>query len=189
MNYFKNAKFFRCMALALLALTCFVGSNSVNAADGYAQKREMRSVWIATVFNIDWPKANHYGNPDLMKADLIAYFDACKTANLNSVCFQVRPMCDAFYKSSYEPWSSYLVARVAQIPVGIHWLLQCKRRTSAVCALMRGLIPTAIPRHQNSHGLVSHGAMQKMQKHASTYSPMEGSVSLTLPSSGQSTEL
>lgn len=79
MNYFKNAKFFRCMALALLALTCFVGSNSVNAADGYAQKREMRSVWIATVFNIDWPKANHYGNPDLMKADLIAYFDACKT--------------------------------------------------------------------------------------------------------------
>ena len=81
------------------------------------------------------------------------------------------------------------VARVAQIPVGIHWLLQCKRRTSAVCALMRGLIPTAIPRHQNSHGLVSHGAMQKMQKHASTYSPMEGSVSLTLPSSGQSTEL
>lgn len=36
MNYFKNAKFFRCMALALLALTCFVGSNSVNAADGYA---------------------------------------------------------------------------------------------------------------------------------------------------------
>ncbi|MDY3009327.1 MAG: family 10 glycosylhydrolase, partial [Sodaliphilus sp.] len=96
------------MALALLALTCFVGSNSVNAADGYAQKREMRSVWIATVFNIDWPKANHYGNPDLMKADLIAYFDACKTANLNSVCFQVRPMCDAFYKSSYEPWSSYL---------------------------------------------------------------------------------
>ena len=94
--------------MALLALTCFVGSNSVNAADGYAQKREMRSVWIATVFNIDWPKANHYGNPDQMKADLIAYFDACKTANLNSVCFQVRPMCDAFYKSSYEPWSSYL---------------------------------------------------------------------------------
>ena len=43
-----------------------------------------------------------------MKADLIAYFDACKTANLNSVCFQVRPMCDAFYKSKYEPWSSYL---------------------------------------------------------------------------------
>lgn len=25
MNYFKNAKFFRCMALALLALTCFFG--------------------------------------------------------------------------------------------------------------------------------------------------------------------
>ena len=109
MNYFKNAKFFRRMALALLALPCFVGgANSANAADGYAQKREMRSVWIATVFNIDWPKGADYGKPDQMKADLIAYLEACKTANLNSVCFQVRPMCDAFYKSSYEPWSSYL---------------------------------------------------------------------------------
>lgn len=68
----------------------------------------MRSVWIATVFNIDWPKGADYGKPDQMKADLIAYLEACKTANLNSVCFQVRPMCDAFYKSSYEPWSSYL---------------------------------------------------------------------------------
>ena len=84
------------------------GANSANAADGYAQKREMRSVWISTVENIDWPKTVHYGNPDLMKADMIAYLEACKTANLNSVCFQVRPMCDAFYKSSYEPWSSYL---------------------------------------------------------------------------------
>ena len=84
------------------------GANSANAADGYAQKREMRSVWIATVFNIDWPKGADYGKPDQMKADLIAYLEACKTANLNSVCFQVRPMCDAFYKSSYEPWSSYL---------------------------------------------------------------------------------
>ena len=108
MNDFKNAKFFRRMALALLALPCFVGVSSANAADGYAQKREMRSVWISTVYGIDWPKADHYGKPDLMKADLIAYFDACKTANLNSVCFQVRPMCDAFYKSSYEPWSSYM---------------------------------------------------------------------------------
>ena len=96
------------MALALLALPCFAGVSSANAADGYAQKREMRSVWISTVYGIDWPKDAHYGNPDLMKADLIAYFDACKTANLNSVCFQVRPMCDAFYKSSYEPWSSYM---------------------------------------------------------------------------------
>ena len=109
MNYFKNAKFFRRMALALLVLPCFFwGAFSANAVDGYAQKREMRSVWIATVFNIDWPKGADYGKPDQMKADLIAYLEACKTANLNSVCFQVRPMCDAFYKSSYEPWSSYL---------------------------------------------------------------------------------
>ena len=104
MPFFLGVWHWRCWLCPAL----WGGAFSANAADDYAQKREMRSVWIATVFNIDWPKGADYGKPDQMKADLIAYLEACKTANLNSVCFQVRPMCDAFYKSSYEPWSSYL---------------------------------------------------------------------------------
>lgn len=190
MNYFKNAKFFRRMALALLVLPCFVGGAfSANAADGYAQKREMRSVWIATVFNIDWPKANHYGNPDLMKADLIAYFDACKTANLNSVCFQVRPMCDAFYKSSYEPWSSYLSGSRGTDPGWDPLAFAVQEAHKRGLRIDAWVNPYRYSKTPEQPWLVSHGAMQKMQKHASTYSPMEGSVSLTLPSSGQSTEL
>ena len=36
--------------------------------------------------------------------------DSVKAANANTVYFQVRGRCDAMYKSSYEPWSSDLVA-------------------------------------------------------------------------------
>ncbi|MDO4972155.1 MAG: hypothetical protein Q4E41_08700 [Bacteroidales bacterium] len=29
---------------------------------------------------------------------------------MNAMYLQVRSMCDAMYRSSYEPWSSYLTA-------------------------------------------------------------------------------
>lgn len=74
------------------------------------QKREMRSAWIATVFNIDWPetKGTDEATVAAQKAQLCEYLDAAKKANLNTVYLQVRSMADAMYKSSYEPWSSYL---------------------------------------------------------------------------------
>lgn len=74
------------------------------------QKREMRSAWIATVFNIDWPETKGTDDATVaaQKAQLCAYLDAAKKANLNTVYLQVRSMADAMYKSSYEPWSSYL---------------------------------------------------------------------------------
>lgn len=74
------------------------------------QKREMRSAWIATVFNIDWPetKGTDAATVEAQKAQLRAYLDAAKKANLNTVYLQVRSMADAMYNSSYEPWSSYL---------------------------------------------------------------------------------
>lgn len=36
--------------------------------------------------------------------------DKLESANINTVFFQIRGRCDAMYKSSYEPWSSDLVA-------------------------------------------------------------------------------
>ena len=73
-------------------------------------KREYRSVWIATVANIDWPKQKGTSASIVaqQKADLLAYIEAMEEMNLTTICFQVRSMCDAMYKSSYEPWSSYL---------------------------------------------------------------------------------
>lgn len=77
---------------------------------GETIKREFRSVWIATVANIDWPKTRGTSSSVIasQKADLISYLDKMQQMNLTTICFQVRSMCDAMYKSSYEPWSSYL---------------------------------------------------------------------------------
>lgn len=94
--------------LILALLFSFITGN-LWAAD-VAPKREFRSVWIATVANIDWPKqrGNSASIVAQQKADLISYIEKMQEMNLTTICFQVRSMCDAMYKSSYEPWSSYL---------------------------------------------------------------------------------
>lgn len=86
-------------ALALLPV--------VSAWAEEAQKREMRTVWIATVSNIDWPqtKGSSASVIATQKKQLTDMLDGFVKANMNSVCLQVRPMADALYKSSYEPWS------------------------------------------------------------------------------------
>ncbi len=78
---------------------------------GYAQnpKREFRSTWLATVSSIDWPNVKN--NEASQKAALDKILDALEQANMNAVCFQVRSLCDAMYKSSYEPWSSTLTGK------------------------------------------------------------------------------
>ena len=91
----------------LIALLVMLTANMVAAE---TIKREMRSVWIATVANIDWPKTKGTSATIVQsqKDDLIDYLDRMEAMNLTTICFQVRSMCDAMYKSSYEPWSSYL---------------------------------------------------------------------------------
>ena len=68
-------------------------------------KREMRSTWFTTVWNIDWPSSTVASS---QKKELTTYLDNFESMNLNGMCFQVRGMADACYKSSYEPWSSAL---------------------------------------------------------------------------------
>ena len=81
---------------------------SVSAAE--AQKRELRSAWIATVWRLDWPSTAGTSSTVItkQKKELTDMLDKLKAQNFNAVYLQVRSMCDAFYPSSYEPWSSYL---------------------------------------------------------------------------------
>lgn len=101
--------------LLALAFTAFV---ALTLWAQEAQKREMRTVWIATVSNIDWPQTRGTGTATInkQKKQLIDLLDGFVKANMNSVCLQVRPMADALYKSSYEPWSSYLTGTRGQDP-------------------------------------------------------------------------
>ncbi|MEM6916328.1 MAG: family 10 glycosylhydrolase, partial [Verrucomicrobiota bacterium] len=67
-------------------------------------KREFRAAWIATVHNIDWP-STYTLSPSQQRSELIGLLDLAAETGLNAVILQVRTECDAFYKSSIEPWS------------------------------------------------------------------------------------
>ncbi len=80
-------------------------------------KREMRAAWLTTVWRIDWPSTTipAYGDPearklaiDHQKKEFISILQSLQEAHVNTVFFQVRTMCDALYRSSYEPWSQYI---------------------------------------------------------------------------------
>ncbi len=78
-------------------------------------KQEIRSAWVATVWRLDWPQTVITKSGDAtqiakQKQEMIELLDSMAANNMNAVNFQVRSRCDAMYKSSYEPWSSDLVA-------------------------------------------------------------------------------
>lgn len=78
-------------------------------------EREFRAAWVATVANINWPS-----QPDIpveqQKQEAIALLDLLYENNFNAVIFQVRPQCDALYKSELEPWSYYLTGEQGKAP-------------------------------------------------------------------------
>lgn len=77
--------------------------------------REFRGVWIATVGNIDWPSGKGL-SVEQQKAEILNMFDIIRQNNMNAVVVQIRPSADAFYASSYEPWSVYLTGRQGTPP-------------------------------------------------------------------------
>ncbi|MFA5803292.1 MAG: family 10 glycosylhydrolase [Melioribacteraceae bacterium] len=99
------------VSIVLLLQTITILAQSSNP------KREFRGAWIATVANIDWPSTT--GLPiETLKKQLTDLLDAVKDANLNAVFFQVRPECDALYKSSIEPWSYWITGTQGVPPAG-----------------------------------------------------------------------
>lgn len=78
-------------------------------------KRELRAAWIATVTNIDWPSKRGLNAYD-QQAEYLQLLDLLKSAGMNAVIVQVRPTADAFYPSSYEPWSEYLSGQQGKSP-------------------------------------------------------------------------
>ncbi len=73
-----------------------------------AQPRyEFRAVWVASVVNTDWPAAKGLSVAE-QKSSFIQLLDQYKSLGMNAVIVQVRPCADAFYPSTYEPWSEWL---------------------------------------------------------------------------------
>ncbi len=77
-------------------------------------KKELRGVWMATVWGLDWPRGDY--DAETQKAKYIEYMDLFANNNINAVFVQVRGMADAYYDSPYEPWSKYITGVAGKKP-------------------------------------------------------------------------
>jgi len=106
---------FRCFYYTLLLLFTIQTISAQNSNP----KREFRGAWVATIVNIDYPPTGAK-NTGVQKYEYINMLEDFKKMGINAVIFQVRPSADAFYESSYEPWSEYLTGTqgIAPEPAG-----------------------------------------------------------------------
>lgn len=91
---------------------------TVTTLSAQSPKTEFRATWFTTHYGIDWPKtkATSSANITKQKKEMTDILDALKAGNMNATCFQARPVADAFYQSSYEPWSHILTGKRGQNP-------------------------------------------------------------------------
>ena len=87
-----------CLALGITTIAI----EEVYAAD----KKDMRAVWISTVYSADYPST--INNEDAQKEEFIEKLEQAQALGLNTVVVQVRPKGDAFYESDLNPWSAVL---------------------------------------------------------------------------------
>ncbi len=71
---------------------------------------EVKGVYIATVYNINYPSKKGL-DKNTLQSELDDIITTCLEANLNTVYFQVRPSADALYKSDIFPTSEYLTGK------------------------------------------------------------------------------
>ncbi len=112
MHRFLNVDMKKIYVLTFLFLGIFLLLQPSYAATTPAPKHEFRATWLTTHYRIDWPRtvASSASSSQIaaQKQELCNILDALRGGNLNATMLQVRPTADAFYQSSYEPWSHNL---------------------------------------------------------------------------------
>ena len=89
----------------LLFLTLFLHPKAQ-----YSPNYEFRAAWVATVENIDWPSKRTLSTEE-QQAEFIKLVEMHHRNGMNALIVQIRPSADAFYPSSFEPWSEYLTGK------------------------------------------------------------------------------
>ena len=94
---------------------CTTQASSISRHTPPHLQREFRAAWIAVMANIDWPSKPGLST-EQQKAELRALIEKAAELRLNVIFFQVRPACDAVYKSTIEPWSEFLEGEMGKAP-------------------------------------------------------------------------
>lgn len=113
----------RLILLVGLLLSC----TSMDSAQN-SPKREFRGAWIQCV------NGQFQGlGMQKMQQMLSTQLDQLQRDGVNAIIFQVRPECDALYKSDIEPWSRFLTGQQGTAPLPywdpLEWMVaQCHQR-------------------------------------------------------------
>jgi len=105
------------IVMLLIIGFAFLIANETDTAKAYVLPEydqpmvELRGAWVATVANIDVSKQTNSSDAAIAawKNQYISILNNLEGLNMNAVFFQVRPTNDAFYESSINPWSAYLL--------------------------------------------------------------------------------
>ena len=95
---------------------------------GAQKKREFRGAWIQCV------NSQFEGiGTETMQQTLTYQLNELQKDGVNAIIFQVRPECDALYRSSLEPWSRFLTGQQGLAPYPywdpLQWMIeQCHKR-------------------------------------------------------------
>ena len=125
----------------LLVLACAVvalANHNLNAQTLDRKANELHGVWVSTVSNIDYPSKPGLTSEQLA-AEADAWLDLAQQMRFNAVFLQVRPMCDAMYRSSIFPWSHFLTGEQGKAPENNfdpleYWIREAHKRNIQVHA-------------------------------------------------------
>ncbi len=99
------------ISLLLLVLNTFCSCSQplVGTEETYP-KREIRAVWLTTLFGLDWPKthATNHGSMLRQQRELCNILDSLQAAGINTVLLQTRIRGSVIYPSDIEPWDEAL---------------------------------------------------------------------------------
>ncbi|TVQ99304.1 MAG: hypothetical protein EA398_12320 [Deltaproteobacteria bacterium] len=133
-----------------------------------SHERELRGIWIATAWAINFPSAAGRA-PAQLREELSRLVDVSAEAGFNAIFFQVRPEGDAFFRSSHDPWSRFLSGRQGDDPgidpleelialahprgIEVHaWLNPYRARVSASSALASSHMASRYPQYAYPYG-------------------------------------
>lgn len=103
--------------ISIVAIVCiFMFNNILLVQANASSEKEMRAVWVTTVYNQDWPSQASRNNVQAQKDEFIRLLDDVKSLGFNAVMLQVRPKGDALYKSNINPWSDVLTGTQGKDP-------------------------------------------------------------------------
>ena len=110
MNLKRSMAALLTLAALLLALPAGCGSTAGGEREARtatapsAARDDFRAVWVAPVYNLDYPNAAT-SDPEALRAQADERLENCVDMGMNAVILQVRPSGDALYPSELFPWS------------------------------------------------------------------------------------